>query len=419
MALNAWQKLTRVLPGMPFGTGADGDYSSATAPTLTKDSCSGAAAGTSLTTAGSTFANGDILLIHQTRGTGAGQWEINKVASGGGSANLTLAVALQYTYTDSGASQAQAIKIPMYNDVTVQSGTWTPASWDGNVGGIMTFAAKSLTVTGNISVNGNAGTGWNSASWGGGGVGCGFQGGNSRKSGADELKYSGEGYSAASAQQYTANGNGGGGASVYNSYPSGGGGSYGSDGQDGYTTSGSISGANGLKGSTVGVDTLQSIFFGGGGGAGGRDYDVSIPGTGGAGAGIIMIFTKSMTLSGYLYANGGAGGPSNNGNPNETGGGGGGGAGGAILILSGDASIGTDHITATGGAGGQGHRGYTPYTDGGYGGKGRIAIYHSGTVTGSVGSSYYGTYLDEVDSTLVEGGYLGTPILFGGGLALA
>lgn len=82
-ALNAWQRIDRVVSGKPFGNGSDGALSSATIPTMSAKSCSGTATSTTLTadTDASPFSVGDILLLHQTRGTGAGQWEINKVDS--------------------------------------------------------------------------------------------------------------------------------------------------------------------------------------------------------------------------------------------------------------------------------------------------------------------------------------------------
>ena len=153
--LAASQRLDWVIPGLPFGNGSDGVYSSATIPTLTKDSCSGTSGNATLTTTGSTFANGDILLLHQTRGTSAGVWEIAKVLSGGGSTTLTLTKNKVNTYTDSGSSQAQAVKIFQYTTVTVQAGTWTLPSWDGTKGGILPICAKiSMTVTGNITGTG-------------------------------------------------------------------------------------------------------------------------------------------------------------------------------------------------------------------------------------------------------------------------
>lgn len=82
--LNNWQKISRVLPGQPFGDGKDGAYSSATIPDLLRRACTGTAASTTLTASTtSPFSVGDIVLIHQTRGgANVGKWEINRVKIG-------------------------------------------------------------------------------------------------------------------------------------------------------------------------------------------------------------------------------------------------------------------------------------------------------------------------------------------------
>jgi hypothetical protein len=64
--LNSWQKLDRVISGKPFGSGVDGSATISSDPN-TRDTCTGTATSTTLTTGGSTFANGDVLLIHQTQ----------------------------------------------------------------------------------------------------------------------------------------------------------------------------------------------------------------------------------------------------------------------------------------------------------------------------------------------------------------
>jgi len=363
--LNDWQKLDRVLNGQPFGNGVDGAYSSATIPTLTKDSCSGTATSTALTTTGSTFANGDILLIHQTRGTGVGQWEINKVASGGGSTSLTLQVALNYTYTDSGASQTQAVKIPQYTDCTVQSGTWTVPGWDGNVGGIAPFAVKgTMTVTGTISTNG-----------------VGFGGGNYSTGQAT----SGEGTVGAQTGQESPNGNGGGGGTVANGQWGGGGG--GGNGAAGIRGSGNEATGWGQGGLAVGTADLLTFDIGGGGGG---PFVVSgTGGVGGSGAGGTIIFAKAITITGGMAHAG------SNGTKDQNGGGGG--AGGSCLIVCQTAILGSNLITTTGGNGGgkgDGER------YGGDGGTGRIAVHHSGTVTGTTNP----TFTDVTDTSLVESG---------------
>lgn len=390
MALNSWQKLTRVIPGKPFGDGADGAYSSATVPTMLKDSCSGTATSTTLTTSGSTFANGDVLKVIQMRGTGVGQWEIVKVLSGGGSTSLTLSTALQYTYTDSGASQAQAVKIFRYTDVTVQSGTWTPSAWDGNVGGVLTFACNgTLTPTGTI----NTGS-------------LGFVGGTGGLYSSFTQAYAGEGSAAASAIQQTANGNGGGGnySAVNWAGGGGGGGANGANGSAG-TTGGS--GANqtpGAAGVAAGGTGLDTITLGGGGGGGGGDSSsgdgLGTGGTGGRGGGIISIFAKTILSPTSITSTGSAGTTGTtyqSSNPHH--GAGGGGAGGSILICGGTINIGTDKITTIGGNGG------TPAIDGGIGGvgaKGRIAVYYGTSLTGSVSSTYYGTLTSAQDTSLKE-----------------
>src|SRR3990172_6673859 len=144
----------RIFPGLPFGNGSDGDYSSATIPTMTSRSCSGSFNSTTLGLSSAGFVNGDVLLIYQTRGSGAGNWEVNRIISGGGTTSLTLLRELANSYTDSGSSQAQCIKVSQYANVTVQSGTWSLVDWDGDVGGILTFACNGiLTITGTISAD--------------------------------------------------------------------------------------------------------------------------------------------------------------------------------------------------------------------------------------------------------------------------
>lgn len=377
--LNAWQKISRVLPGQPFGNGSDGAYSSATIPTLTKDSCSGTSGNKTLTTSGSTFANGDILLIHQARGTGVGQWEINMVVSGGGSTSLTLLENKQYTYTDSGASQAQAIKVPQYTDVTVQSGTWTLPSWDGNVSGVLPLGVKgTLVVTGTISANGSA------ASTSTPVAGIGFKGGEDAV--FEAQAYAGEGSAGATVAQSGANGSGGGGGKANagsDSNGSGGGGGNGGAGSNGSTTGTATAGTGG---SVSGSADLVTMTFGGSGGGGGMDQG-GPAGAGGSGGGAIIIFGKIITVAGSIANNGGAGGASSYG-------GGGGGAGGSILLACQTATLGTNLATATIGAGGTGS------SAGGAGGVGRIAIHHSGTITGTTNP----TFADVTDASLMEAG---------------
>ena len=140
--LNDFQKITRVRPTKPFGNGQDGTQTSSGAWISPSQSCSGTAAATTLTIAAAgSFADDDLVLIHQTRGTGVGQWEINLITSGGGTTTLTLQSPLQYTYTDSGASQAQCVKVFEYESFN-PSGTFTTQDWDGNDEGIAAIAVS-------------------------------------------------------------------------------------------------------------------------------------------------------------------------------------------------------------------------------------------------------------------------------------
>lgn len=386
MTLLAHQKLNWVLPGQPFGTGKDGDYSSATAPSLTKDSISGTAGSPNLTTAGSTFANGDILLLHQSRGTGVGQYEYAKVISGGGTTSLVLSKNLVYTYTDSGASQAQAIKVPQYKDVTIQSGTWSPSAWDGNTGGILIFAVSGvLTQVGTISVSSS-----------------GYVGGQQYYCTTNSATaYAGEGTAAASfrndSSSTVANGNGGGpgmrGATGYNDGTGGGGG-------NGTAGTGNLNDASrdGDGGGTSGDLALSNITFGGGGGGGVYDNTggTGYGGNGGTGAGIVIIFAaRTNTITSILAV--GANGQNWSGTAGNTGGGGA--AGGSVLICAGIVDIGTDKIDTRGGVGGTSRNGQTA----GVGGKGRVAVYYGISLAGSLSSTYYGTYTSEVDKDLVTG----------------
>lgn len=343
MSLNSWQKISRVLPGMPFGTGEDGPYSS-TIPTLVKDSLTGTAASKSVTTSGSSFANGNVVLIHQTRGTGAGQWEINRVASGGGTSSLTMQEALKYTYTDSGASQAQIIKVFQYTTVT-QSGTWTVAAWDGNTGGIFPIAARnSMSISGTIT-----------------GTGRGFRGSAASQNTSNQ----GEGTGGAGSAIHTPNGDGAGGAGANQAggRSGGAGGGHAAAGSNGPASTAPVAQGGSADGSQ---DLTDLVLSGAGSGAGGTDSG----GAGGNGGGSFIIFAKDFTVTGALTSGGNNGGNAGNG--------GGGGAGGAILVESSTATLGTNKLTAAAGSGGSGGE-----TNGGAGSVGRIhldyAISYSGT----------------------------------------
>lgn len=377
--LNSWQRIDRVISGRPFGSGFDGAYSSATIPTMQVKTCSGAAASTTLSadTDASPFIVGDVLLLIQSRGTGVGQWEINKVDAVGAD-QYTMNKALKYTYTDSGASQAQAVKILQYSTVTV-GGTWTVPNWDGNINGIFAIAVK-----GTISGANN--------------IVCDYGGfiKGPKVTNQDDDGWQGEGSAGASSQNNTAaNGNGGGaGIQVGDNFEGGGagGGGNGAAGTNGTDNGGSEAG---VAGAADGSADLTDCVFGGAGGSGAAAHNNGANGGGGGdGGGLIFIFAKDYTVTGFLYNRGENG--ENAENPGA-GGGGGGGAGGSTLIVCETATLGTNLLVNTAGSGGNAYSGVN-LPVGGAGGTGRIAVHHSRTVTGTTNPAFN----DQTDTSLVE-----------------
>lgn len=337
-----------------FGNGQDGDLviSSNTTDSPIDSSCSGTV-GTKTLTVGSglSFVPGQIVKIHQSRGTGAGSWEFNQVDSYSGT-TLTLKYDLENTYTDSGASQAQVLVIKQYKSIKVNSGnTLTVKAWDGNVGGIYeVFCSGEVLVPGTISANGGNG-GLTTNDGQAGGTGGGFRGGGVGLTGTART---GEGTAGDSVQSSLANGNGGGGADTGGD----GGGAGGGNG-----TAGS-NGSNGAVGGSIdGLADLSLLVFGGGGGGGHNDFQPDGAGGGGSGGGIIGIFAKKLTVTGSIRANGGQGYDHTVVGRDQADGGSG--AGGSILIKTQQAVVGSNLITATSGPGSNA---------GGQGGSGRVRI---------------------------------------------
>lgn len=280
------------------------------------------------------FNTGDIIRITQMRGTNAGQTEEHQVASYT-TGTITTVHPLTYTYTDSGASQAQVIVVPQASVVT---GTLTVPAWDGNVGGI--FQVKCGVFNGVINANGK-----------------GFRGGASVSGvvgGSGQNGKQGEGYLAAGGtQSSSANGSGGGGGIEGEGGDGGGGGGYavaGTEGGKRLTATGG--GAGGLSAGLA--DLTSGIFMGGAGGSGGGEANDNLgphlSGAGGNGGGIIIVDAINFLNTAELYSNGsngGVGGKSDDGS-----GSGGGGAGGTILVRSISPSIGSSKVTASAGTGG-------------------------------------------------------------------
>ena len=369
-----------------FGNGGDGalTISSNTTEAPIDSACTGTSGSQSLTATNVSFASGQIIFIHQTQGTNAGQWERQTIQSYT-AGTITTGTPLVNTYT----TGAQVRVLLQHTTVTVNaSRTYTAKAWNGTVGGILAFLASgTVTINGTISCAGiSPGPSIT------GGAGIGFAGGNGRVVQPGYASY-GESSSGASAiATSTSANNSGGGAGYANiSRSGGGGGSNATAGENGIQTG---SGSPGIGATTVtGSADLTTMTFGGGGGGGARD--LATAGGGGGGGGIAFLTGVTITLgaSASITANGGDGG--NDGADGATGQvGGGGGAGGSILLKCQTATLGTGLITALGGARG-GINGADSY--GGAGGNGRIHLDYLTSYTGTTTPTLNATQ----DNTLV------------------
>jgi len=336
------------------------------------------------------LAKGQILLIHQTQGMGAGNSELNQILDLTAS-TVTLARAMTNDYS----AGAQAVVVPQYTNVTVSAGgTLTAPPWDGQKGGILAFQASgAVNVDGTVSM---LGKGFRGAGASGvcfpGAPGCLLSHGRYGESEAGPSSFSsmnnnGKGQSS---------GGGGGGGTRGQDCAAGGGGSYGAlglagaDGSIGTCTMNNLHGG-GLPGAVLGQEDLtQSIFLGPAGGEGGPDESGAYPGPGGNGGGIIALYAGTLTVnptSGALDAGGAPGGSGVTTGPcGGTGSGmgnGGGGAGGGIRILTaGTTALGAGRVSALGGSGGSGGTCGTGFA-GGNGGQGRIQVRTSAQLTGT------------------------------------
>jgi len=314
---------------------------------------------------------GQEVMVFQTQGTGAGNYEFGKIVRISDT-TLTLNHDLIHTYEVGGNSNAQVVSIPQYHDVTVQSGgTLSFWGWFDNalsIGGVLAFKANgTVTINGMIDMTGKGFRG-TPTDWGHNLDG---------KQGEGQLG----GYN--STRSNNRNGSGGGGGIGQQASAGGGGGGNVTVGQDGQPKDGHVGGSGGYAtGSSVpeNILLLDNILPGGGGGQGGLDDDGDYSGAGGSGGGIIMIFARSLTISGAISANGVRGGDGSNPSTKNGMGGGGGGAGGSIFIASRDVNLGTNGVNALGGVGGNPGGGYGGV--GGSGSDGRILIAY-GTITGT------------------------------------
>ena len=340
-----------------FGDGSSGVLTIAADTTQAPidSACTGTAAAYTLTATNASFAAGQRIFIHQTKGTGAGTWQINTISSYT-AGTITLEDALNASYV----TGAQVIVLLQYTNVTVNTGkTWTAKAWNGTVGGILCFLASgTLTVTGAITAKGK-----------------GFAGGTGNQSGVPGEQ--GDSATGTGTTLRSANGAGGGGGEDGDGAAAGGGGG------GGHRYAG-VDGEPGGRGGGYGGDPdsnahLTDLTFGGGGGAGGRREGGVGGGNGGNSGGIILLFAVTIVVTGTVSAAGNDGSPYGGGASSS--GGGGGGTGGAILIKAQTATLGTELVTAAKGVGGAGKVGSN--NDGGAAGKGRIHLDYITSYTGT------------------------------------
>jgi hypothetical protein len=355
---------------MPFGDAVDGDItiSADTTQSVSNKSCSGASGQKNLTIAAD-FSNGDVVRIEQPRGTGVGQWEINRVASGGGSTTLVMQENLHYTYTDSGASQAQIFLVKRYKNVTINvSKTLLAPAWDQNIGGDVILAAKQLTLIGLISAKDKGfllGDGYTHT------PATGYQ-----AEGTANVKNL--------AQSTAKNGSGGGGGWTGETAASGGSGGHATAGTTGNNHGyGAVGGEGGDPAGSA--DLINMVFGGGAGGFGACDGTSCGASTNGGGK--VILFVKDIVITGGINV-----GSLNAGSGTHVSGSTG--AAGSVLIVCQTATLGSNLITAQPGTPG------TAETSGVAGSVGRIAIHHSGIVTGTSSP----TFTDVQDNSLVETG---------------
>lgn len=349
-----------------FGDGSDGDLtiSADTTEAPIDSSCSGTVGNSSLSATNASFAAGQLILIHQSRGTGAGAWELNRIASYV-AGTITTSHALCNTYTDdAGNSQAQVRVLKQYNNVTVNSTkTYYPKAWDENVGGIIGWFAKgTTTVTGTIN-----------------GIGRGYLQGNHGTQFAHG--YSGEGTGGARTTSGVANGNGGAGKQ-----------SEGSGGGNGAAAINNPT-SGGAGGAAAGTASLVTMVFGGGGGGAGDGGSNLANGQGGSGGAIVLIISAAYTMSGAITLTGNA-----NGAACADGHRGGSGAGGSCLIKAQTAVLGTNLITALAGS---------ATANGSAGAVGRIHLDYKTSTSGSTNPA-----LDSTQDATLDYVSSGNPMMY-------
>ena len=306
---------------------------------------------------------GDIVLIHQTQGTGAGNWQLNKIVSRIGS-TLNLKYALTHNYY----TGCQIVSAGSYKNLTLSG---SPSSWNGTWGGIVFAIAKTkITVSGTLSSTGRGFRGPTDLSY-------------SMNGESAEKAWTGEGYTRNSIESISANASGGAGGNGGDGGGGGGGGGHAATGTVGQAGQGSTA----PGGSSCGNTALTVMVSGGGGGSGKGESSANCvsdrtyyAGLGGSSGGIVLLMSKKIVVSGSIACSGAAG-ANAYGACEEGAGGGGGGSGGSILIKAEEATLGTTKVVGTGGTGGAGNGG--SHANGGAGSTGRIHLDYSKSYSGT------------------------------------
>lgn len=345
--------------GDNYGSGVNGAYSPSTGTNSPINaSCTGTSGTTTLSATNVSFSSPQCVIIHQTRGTGAGTWELNRIAAYS-SGTITLAYALTATYS----SGAQVQVIPQYTTASIAGGvTLSGNAWNGTTGGIYAImASTSVTIVGTLSLSG-----------------IGYRGGaTTAPSGSALTGNQGESEVSGGSRSTAANGTGAGGSS----YSSGNGASAGDAGHANAGTAGrsaSLSGTPGAAGG-IGGDSadLTVAYLGGGGGGGGIKGDnIAVGGSGGSGGGLCLIIARTISVSGSIAANGANG---TTGGVNVTTGGGGG-SGGSVLLKGQNITLGTSLLTVAGGSEGADMNGVNPNQTASLG---RIHADYAATISGT------------------------------------
>lgn len=413
---------------------------------------------------------GDVLMIYQAQGAtistantsgygavtalnNAGRYEFVSVASVAGT-TITLGTLcdttpLRFSY----ASGAQVVRVPQYNNLTVNAGaSIVPSAWNGSTGGaVVVIVDGTLTVNGTIHANalgfrggaiendttaaGTDVTAYVAATTadggekgesiagsqtvydglggrynrgapanGGGGGNAHNAGGGGGANGGNVVGWNGQGVPDTSGVGWATAWNLDGTLTAATSSPGGGRGgyTYAASNQDALTVApGTASwGGNsrrergGLGGRPLANNPSTvgdtRLFFGGGGGAGDGNNNANAPG--GRGGGLVFVVANAVAGTGNLQANGGAAGNTVPGHNDAPGGGGGGGS--VVLVAPSAGSLGLSALGGNGGA--QLITSSESEGPGGGGGGGFIASpAGTGTVTGGVNGTTSSTAVTE------------------------